>query len=244
MNMMKKPSKFVDFALNVGSAIHKLLDASEIAISDKEQCFYIVLDNVHHLSNLDSDLTTNLLQLSQVRSYYLQYLYITSSIKVFLYILQHSCRRIKVLALSECQLPVSVGDMRHQCVRFPAYTGPQLAGIVLQHLRRALDTHGIDTQQQGSDAAVEDILLTITTNMQPGSASSGINPESIREGVLTAVVHSVRDSLITCFTTVLNVALPLLTSVFTHPIVLYEASISCFVALYGATPNELLRNIT
>ena len=134
--------------------------------------------------------------------------------------------------------------MRHQCVRFPAYTRPQLAGIVLQRLRRALDTHGIDTQQQGSDAVVEDILLTITTNMQPASASSGINPESIREGVLTAVVHSVRDSLITCFTTVLNVALPLLTSVFTHPIVLYEASISCFVALYGATPNELLRNIT
>ena len=128
------------------------------------------------ISNLDSDLTTNLLQLSQVRSYYLQYLYITSSIKVFLYILQHSCRRIKVLALSECQLPVSVGDMRDQCVRFPAYTGPQLAGIVLQLLRRALDTHGIDTQQQGSDAAVEDILLTITTNMQPASASSGGRP--------------------------------------------------------------------
>ena len=124
MNMMKKPSKFVDFALNVGSAIHKLLDASEIAISDKEQCFYIVLDNVHHLSNLDSDLTTNLLQLSQVRSYYLQYLYITSSIKVFLYIVQHSCRRIKVLGLSECQLPVSVGICATSACASPPTLGP------------------------------------------------------------------------------------------------------------------------
>jgi hypothetical protein len=64
----KRTAKFSDFVLYFGALIDKILDASGLALNPQEECFYVVLDGLHHLCALDSVLADSLLNLSQVRT--------------------------------------------------------------------------------------------------------------------------------------------------------------------------------
>ena len=65
-NLTRKITKFSELALSLGAILDNLFDASQLELQPSDQCFYIVIQGLHHISAQDCIFASSLLSLSQV----------------------------------------------------------------------------------------------------------------------------------------------------------------------------------
>lgn len=70
LSLTKRITKFTELALSLGAILDSLLDSSSLQLLPCDQCFYIVLDDLHHICAQDNLFASNLLNLSQVPAQY------------------------------------------------------------------------------------------------------------------------------------------------------------------------------
>lgn len=122
----------------------------------------------------------------------------------------------------------------HLAVSFAPYNEKHLVSILNKLVQQRLRQH----REQADDEEWLHSVLGHTATDSDDTEDEAC--DEIRAGLLTPLMDRIGDALSANYNGVLSIALPGFLTTCSHPCVLMEASLSCWSALYGSTPEDVL----